>query len=51
MIYTLERMKMDVEKKVYGKYLPVGNGESQKFWEFMEFLSYNGKKHWWEFWK
>lgn len=47
----IEQMKMNVEKKFKGKYLSVGNGESQEFWELMRFLSYDGKKHWWEFWK
>lgn len=47
----IERMKMEIEKKVNGKYLLVGDGTSQDFWEFMRFLSYDGKKHWWEFWK
>ena len=48
---TIEKQKMIVEKKVTGKYLLVGNGESKDFWEYLRFLSYDGKKHWWEVWK
>ena len=48
---TIEEIKMRIEKKVRGKYLLVGNGESQDFWNFMRFLSYDGKRGWWEFWK
>jgi len=45
----IESMRIEIEKKVTRRYLPAKKRED--FWELMRFLSYNGRRKWWEFWK